>query len=114
MKKSYKWVNLFVQGIVILAIGVGASVSWASPGIDEDSASIKETIYAYFTLRHEALKANQPEVDYSALTDNVENCSSEWLQMEGDIRALRQYIHTVYEVTIVDYRVLLDFEEIKV
>jgi hypothetical protein len=39
MKKSYKWVNLFVQGIVILAVGVGASVSWASPGIDEDSAS---------------------------------------------------------------------------
>jgi hypothetical protein len=90
------------------------TVSWASPGIDEDSARIKETIYAYFSLRYEALKANQPEVDYSAVSDDLENCSSEWLQMERDIRALRQYIHTVYEVTIVDYRVLLDFEEIKV
>lgn len=114
MKKSYKWVNLFVQGIVILAIGVGASVSWASPGIDEDSASIKETIYAYFTLRYEALKANQPEVDYSAVTDDIENCSSEWLQMERDIRALHHFIHSVYEVTIIDYRFQLDFESIRV
>ena len=46
------------------------------------------------------------------MTDDLENCSSEWLQMEGDIRALRHYIHTVYEVNIVDYRVLLDFEKI--
>jgi hypothetical protein len=48
------------------------------------------------------------------MIDDLEHCSSEWLRMESDLRALEHYIHTIYEVTIIDYRFQLDFESVHV
>jgi hypothetical protein len=100
--------------IVVLIIGTGTSVSRASLGTDGDVTQIEETIYEYFMLRYDALKANKSYTDYSPVTDDFENCSTEWLQMESDLRALRHFIHNIYEVTIIDYRFRLDFEKISI
>lgn len=60
----------------------GNSVSRASLGTDDDEMQIKETIYAYFTLRYDALKANKSYVDYSPVIEDLDKCSTDWLQME--------------------------------
>ncbi|MFC1878548.1 amidase domain-containing protein [Chloroflexota bacterium] len=114
MTKTRKLLYVLPLLVIISAIVTGPSVSRASLGMDDDVTKVKETIYAYFTLRYDALKANKPYADYSPVIDDLENCSTEWLQMESDIRALRHFIHSIYEVTIIDYRFQLDFESIQV
>jgi len=114
----YKLHRVLLFSIVLIGICGGngdASGSSSHLGaIELEDTRIKETIYAYFSSRCDVYKSNSPTINFSSIVDTQNSPTTEWLELEQEIREIQNLIQTTYPVNILDCRFRLDFQTIEI